>query len=50
MKYNQLGNTDMKVSEVSFGTWAIGGDWGDVSKDDAIKSLHHAIDQGVNFF
>ncbi|MGT2911444.1 aldo/keto reductase [Streptococcus cameli] len=50
MKYNQLGNTDMEVSEVSFGTWAIGGDWGDVSTDDAIQSLHHAIDQGVNFF
>lgn len=50
MKYNQLGNTDMRVSEVSFGTWAIGGDWGDVSKEEAVKSLNHAIDRGVNFF
>lgn len=50
MKYNPLGNTDMRVSEVSFGTWALGGDWGDVSKETAIESLHHAIDRGVNFF
>lgn len=28
MKYRELGNTGLSVSEVSFGTWAIGGDWG----------------------
>lgn len=50
MKYNQLGQTDMKISEVSLGTWAIGGDWGNVSETEAIRSLHHAIDCGVNFF
>lgn len=50
MNYNQLGKTDMKISEVSLGTWALGGDWGNVSKEDALASLHHAIDRGVNFF
>ena len=25
MNYRQIGNTDLKVSELSFGTWAIGG-------------------------
>ena len=33
MKYRKLGNTDLSVSEISFGTWAIGGAWGKV--DDA---------------
>jgi len=31
MNYRQLGRTDMRVSEVSFGAWAIGGSW-DLSK------------------
>ena len=28
MQYRELGKTGMKISEVSFGTWAIGGAWG----------------------
>ncbi len=28
MEYRQFGKTDMKISELSFGTWAIGGAWG----------------------
>lgn len=50
MKYRALGNTGIKVSEVSFGTWAIGGDWGRTNDEDALKSIQYAIDQGVNFF
>lgn len=50
MKYNRLGKTDMEISEVSLGTWAIGGDWGDTSEEVALESLHSAVDQGVNFF
>ncbi|WP_057489888.1 aldo/keto reductase [Streptococcus orisasini] len=50
MEYRQLGNTDMSISAVSFGTWALGGDWGDVNRSEALASLHHAIDCGVNFF
>src|SRR5215212_324447 len=49
MKYRNLGKTGFKVSEVSFGAWAIGGSWGDVSDDDSLKALHRAIDTGVNF-
>ncbi|KJE25640.1 aldo/keto reductase family protein [Geobacillus kaustophilus] len=30
MQYCQLGNTDLQVSALSFGTWAIGGSWGNV--------------------
>lgn len=50
MEYKQLGTTDMQVSTVSFGTWALGGDWGDVSENVAKAALNHAIDRGVNFF
>ena len=50
MKYRQLGNTDLKVSEVSFGTWGIGGDWGSSDDSDALCGLETAMEQGVNFF
>lgn len=40
----------MSISAVSFGTWALGGDWGNVSKESALAALNHAIDCGVNFF
>jgi aryl-alcohol dehydrogenase-like predicted oxidoreductase len=49
MKYRSLGRTGWKVSEVSFGAWAIGGSWGAVSDEDALATLHKAIDSGVNF-
>ncbi len=50
MRYRQLGNTELQVSEVSFGTWAIGGGWGQANDDEALKGLHQAMDAGVNFF
>ena len=49
MKYRELGRTGWKVSEISFGAWAIGGGWGHVSEEDGLAALHEAIDQGVNF-
>ncbi|WP_339818261.1 aldo/keto reductase [Paenibacillus sp. FSL R7-0216] len=50
MKYRELGNTGLQVSEVSFGTWAIGGSWGNTNDDEAFKGLDKAIGEGVNFF
>jgi len=50
MKYRALGNTDLKVSELSFGTWAIGGSWGSTRDDESLRALEVAIDHGVNFF
>lgn len=50
MNYRELGNTGIMVSEVSFGTWAIGGSWGKTNDIESLKSLEYAIDQGVNFF
>jgi aryl-alcohol dehydrogenase-like predicted oxidoreductase len=50
LKYNQLGNTDLNISELSFGTWAIGGAWGKLDDREALKALDKAMDAGVNFF
>src|ERR1700743_1893603 len=49
MKYRQLGRTPWKVSEISFGAWAIGGAWGEVNDRQSLDPLRAAIDSGVNF-
>jgi aryl-alcohol dehydrogenase-like predicted oxidoreductase len=49
MKYRPLGRTGFNVSEISFGAWAIGGSWGEVSDADSLAALHRSIDLGVNF-
>jgi len=50
MKYREFGRTGWQVSTVSFGAWAIGADWGNVEKEDAIAALHTALDEGINLF
>jgi aryl-alcohol dehydrogenase-like predicted oxidoreductase len=50
MKYRELGRTGYKVSEISFGAWAIGGTWGEVDDDESMAALHAALDAGINFF
>lgn len=50
MYYRQLGSTDLKISELSFGTWAIGGAWGSNDDNDSLKALDKAMEEGVNFF
>jgi aryl-alcohol dehydrogenase-like predicted oxidoreductase len=49
MEYRQLGRTDMKVSAISFGAWAIGGTWGPVDDGVSMRALHAAVDAGTNF-
>ena len=49
MKYRILGRTGLKVSELGFGAWAIGGSWGIQRDEDSIAALHRALDLGVNF-
>ena len=49
MKYRDLGRTGWKVSEVSFGAWAIGGSWGTVDDKTSLAALNRAVDLGVNF-
>jgi aryl-alcohol dehydrogenase-like predicted oxidoreductase len=50
MKYRELGRTGWKVSEISFGAWAIGSAWGKVDDKESLAALHRALDGGVNFF
>ncbi len=51
MKYREVGNTGIQVSEVGFGTWELGGmEWGDISDEDALAVLRHAYDQGITFY
>src|SRR5580698_299270 len=49
MRYRELGRTGWKVSEISFGAWAIGGAWGSVDDAESMAALRAAIDRGVNF-
>lgn len=48
MEYRFLGNTGVKVSEISLGSWLTYG--GYVEKDAALKSIHKAYNLGINFF
>ncbi|HEX9804132.1 MAG TPA: aldo/keto reductase [Candidatus Dojkabacteria bacterium] len=49
MKYRILGKTGYKVSEVSFGAWAIGGSWGKVNDKESLAALERGIELGINF-
>jgi aryl-alcohol dehydrogenase-like predicted oxidoreductase len=50
MRRRTLGRTGREVSEIGFGAWQIGADWGDVAEDEALRTLHAAVDAGVTFF
>jgi aryl-alcohol dehydrogenase-like predicted oxidoreductase len=54
MKARQLGNTDMQITPIGFGTWAIGGGgyqfgWGPQDDEQSIAAIHHALDLGINW-
>jgi aryl-alcohol dehydrogenase-like predicted oxidoreductase len=50
MKYRKFGKTGWSVSEISLGTWQVGGGWGKVFDEKlANQIIHAAIDQGINF-
>jgi aryl-alcohol dehydrogenase-like predicted oxidoreductase len=49
-----LGTTDMTISRVGFGAWAVGGGdwafaWGPQDDDEAIAAIRHAVESGVNW-
>ncbi len=49
MELRQLGATDVKVSPVIFGAWAIGGwMWGGSEESDSIAAIHASLDEGIN--
>lgn len=48
MQYRRLGTTDIEVSEIGFGAWAIGGDaWGPVEDQQSIAAMRRAMELGV---
>ena len=50
MEYRELGRTGWKISTIGFGAWAIGGDaWGQTQDEQSLRTLHRAVDMGVNF-
>lgn len=49
MNYRLFGRTGWQVSEIGFGAWAIGAEWGEVSEEDALGAILASIDHGVNF-
>jgi aryl-alcohol dehydrogenase-like predicted oxidoreductase len=59
MEYRNFGTTDLQVSEVGFGAWAIGGDatigstaigWGPADDATSKQAIKAALDAGINFF
>jgi aryl-alcohol dehydrogenase-like predicted oxidoreductase len=50
MKFNKLGNTNIEVSELGFGTSSIGGMFRASSEKKSIITIHHAMDRGINYF
>jgi len=49
MRYIKLGKTDLEVSVIGFGAWAIGGwMWGGTNESESIKAINTAIDTGIN--
>lgn len=50
MKYRMLGKTGFNISEVSLGTWQLGGKWGEKFNEKTAESiLNKAIETGINF-
>ena len=50
MNYRKFGRMGWDVSEISFGAWAVGGEWGAVDDEQSIAALKRALALGVNFF
>jgi aryl-alcohol dehydrogenase-like predicted oxidoreductase len=54
-----LGRSDLQVSAMGLGCWAIGGPWywldgqggwGDIDDNESVRAIHHALESGINFF
>lgn len=49
MEYRRLGNTDLELSAITYGAFAIGGNmWGGNEKKDSIAAIHASLDYGVS--
>lgn len=54
MKTEKLGNSDLNLTRIGFGAWAIGGadwshGWGPQDDNDSIAAIHKALDLGINW-
>src|SRR6202790_4993633 len=54
MQTRKLGNSDLKITRVGFGAWAIGGGgwefgWGPQADDQSLEAIHRALELGVNW-
>ncbi len=54
MKTRQFGNTDMHITPIGFGSWAVGGGgyqfgWGPQDDEQSIAAINHALDLGINW-
>jgi aryl-alcohol dehydrogenase-like predicted oxidoreductase len=49
MRSKEFGRTKRQVSEIGFGAWAIGANWGHVDESDALAALNEALALGVTF-
>ncbi len=50
MEYRDLGGTGLRVSEIGFGAWAIGGDaWGPVEDAESLAAMERALELDINF-
>jgi len=50
MEYRDLGRTGLRVSEIGFGAWAVGGDaWGPVEDAESLAAMERAMELGINF-
>jgi aryl-alcohol dehydrogenase-like predicted oxidoreductase len=50
MDTKRLGMTDLQVSPIAFGTWQLGGEWGDFDEREAIAAIRHARELGIDLF
>src|SRR5208282_4896471 len=53
-KLRRLGNSDLRLTSIGFGAWAIGGGnwefaWGPQDDDESIAAIHRALDLGINW-
>jgi aryl-alcohol dehydrogenase-like predicted oxidoreductase len=46
----RLGRSELMVSPIAFGTWQLGGEWGQFDEQRAIEAIRHARSLGINFF
>src|SRR3954468_20516317 len=50
MHSRTFGRIGRDVSEIGFGAWQVGADWGEGAEEPAVATLHAAADAGVTFF